>query len=122
MKILLAMKTISSQVQFISMTSCAIDAIILGAYTGSDVPSTAEAPREKTNHSLKFQPHQLSDAMITKTITTHCKDLSKKKWDTSFILFLLISEAILTFAIFKYVPYRNRLVGIHARSHNVARR
>ena len=35
MKILLALKTISSTVPFVSMTSCAIDAIILGAYTGS---------------------------------------------------------------------------------------
>jgi hypothetical protein len=35
MKILIAMKSMSSQAPFVSMISCAVDAIILGAYTGS---------------------------------------------------------------------------------------
>ena len=42
---------------------------------------------------------------MTNTFTSLYRDLAKEKWDTSFILCLLLGEAILTFAIFKHVPY-----------------
>ena len=76
LKILLAMKSISATVPFVSMTSCAIDSIILGAYTGSRCSEYCKRTTKKNEPFAKVPANHFTREWGDYPIALISKDIS----------------------------------------------